>query len=182
MSRKIVLVGKSCSGKSTIAKELEKYGLTAQISTTTRPKRDYEKQGIDYHFISDAEFDNKNANGEFIETDSFNNWQYGLTHDDFNKADVLILTPRGLQKYLDILPKEKFLIIYIETSIELRCKRIDYRGDKHDDINRRWVADEIDFMHWEQWGALWDMKISLQSENVIPNLIQILTQNKKIEL
>ncbi|MCK9575381.1 MAG: hypothetical protein WC979_00895 [Candidatus Pacearchaeota archaeon] len=180
MDKKIVLVGKSCSGKSTIAMELEKFGFKGQLSTTSRPMRDYEKQNVDYRFVSKEQFEDNIKLGSFVEVDNFNGWYYGLTHEDFNAADVLLLTPRGLQKYLDIMPRENFIIIYIETSIQLRVSRINGRGDKHDDSNRRWVSDEIDFENWEQWGMPWDMKISLQTENILPNLIKVLTNKNKI--
>jgi guanylate kinase len=179
MRKKIVLVGKSCSGKSTLAQQLESYGFKPQLSTTTRPMRDYEKQGVDYNFISEETFKKMEQNGEFVETDNFVGWYYGLTHKDFNDADILILTPRGLYKYLQLFPKENFLIIYIETSKELRHKRIQDRGDGYDNADRRWVADDLDFNNWEQWGMPWDMKISLQTEDTIPNLINILISKTK---
>lgn len=174
MNKKIVLIGKSCSGKSSIAQKLEAYGLKPQLSTTTRPMRDYEKQGVDYNFISDEIFNSMNANNQFIETDNFNGWQYGLTYKDFDDADVLILTPRGLKKYIDIIPRENFIVIYVETSISLRRQRITNRGDVHDSIDRRWVSDDLDFENWEQWNMPWDIKISLQTENIIPDLIETL--------
>lgn len=177
--RKIVLIGKSCSGKSTIAQKLEVFGFKGQLSTTTRPMRDYETQGVDYNFVSDECFNAMKADGQFIETDNFNGWQYGLTHKNFKDASVLILTPRGLHKYLELLPRENFLIIYVETSIKLRNTRMMNRGDLHDDVNRRWVADDIDFENWENWGMPWDIKLSLQTEDVIPTLINIFNLNIK---
>ena len=41
------------------------------------------------------------------------------------------------------------------------------------------IPDEIDFENWEQWGMPWDMKISLQTENILPNLIKVLTNKNK---
>lgn len=179
MDKKIVLIGKSCSGKSTLANQLAEYGFTAQLSTTSRPMREYEKQNIDYRFVSKEQFEDAIKVNAFIEVDNFNGWYYGLTHEDFNAADILLLTPRGLQKYLDIFPREKFIIIYIETSTKLRVDRIAGRGDVHDSASRRWVSDEIDFENWEQWGMPWDLKISVQTENSIQTLLNILTLNKK---
>lgn len=179
MIKKIVLIGKSCSGKSTLANILEKYGLKSQLSTTSRPMRNNEKNGIDYNFVSKETFMDMMSKNEFIETDVFNEWYYGLTYKDFNDADVLILTVRGLQKYLNLFPREDFLIVYIDTSIKLRKERIALRGDKDDSASRRWMADDIDFECFEQWGSMWDIKISTQSNTVVSDLIEFILQKRK---
>lgn len=71
----IALFGKSGVGKDTIQKELLKYIDNSQgiVSNTTRPKRDYEKDGVDYHFLSVEDFAKKVLNGEMLEATSFNN-------------------------------------------------------------------------------------------------------------
>ena len=54
----IALFGKSGAGKDTIQKELLKYMNNSKgiISNTTRPPREYERNGIDYHFLSVSNF------------------------------------------------------------------------------------------------------------------------------
>ena len=71
----IALFGKSGAGKDTIQKELLKYIDNSQgiVSNTTRDPRDYEKDGIDYHFISVEDFAKKVLNGEMLEATNFNN-------------------------------------------------------------------------------------------------------------
>ena len=50
----IVLVGKTASGKTTVANELCKHhGYKRIVTYTTRPMRKNEVQDVDYHFISD---------------------------------------------------------------------------------------------------------------------------------
>ena len=63
----LVLMGKSCSGKDTIANELVKYGYEKFVSYTTRPMRDDEIQDQTYHFISEDEFISKINDGFFLE-------------------------------------------------------------------------------------------------------------------
>ena len=56
----LALFGKSGAGKDTIQKWLTtNYNMNGIISCTTRPKRDYEKDGVDYHFLSNEEFAQK---------------------------------------------------------------------------------------------------------------------------
>ena len=66
----IILCAPSGSGKTTLAKHLlnqEMFNLRFSISATTRKKRENETNGIDYHFITIKEFENKISQGEFIE-------------------------------------------------------------------------------------------------------------------
>ena len=64
----IVLVGKTASGKTTVANELCKnHGYKRIITYTTRPMRENEIQDVDYHFISDEQFNEMVENNEFTE-------------------------------------------------------------------------------------------------------------------
>jgi guanylate kinase len=64
-----VLTGTSGEGKSTLAKMLVERvdGLELAVSATTRPRRPGEEHGRDYWFLSDAEFDRKLEEGDFVE-------------------------------------------------------------------------------------------------------------------
>lgn len=59
MSNKLFcILGRFASGKTTIAKILqEQYGYKRVVTCTTRKKREGEREGIDYYFLSDAEFE-----------------------------------------------------------------------------------------------------------------------------
>src|ERR1700685_1228377 len=68
--RIVVLSGPSGSGKSTIVNrliELAPVHLIKAISATTRPRRAAEKDGVDYYFLSAAEFEAKRQAGDFLE-------------------------------------------------------------------------------------------------------------------
>ena len=55
----IAVIGKTSSGKDTVAKVLnEKYGIPSVVSMTTRPKREYETNGVEHVFISKEEMSN----------------------------------------------------------------------------------------------------------------------------
>lgn len=53
----IILTGKSGSGKTTVARELEKHGFKRAVTCTTRPRRTGEEDGVDYHFLSSKQFE-----------------------------------------------------------------------------------------------------------------------------
>jgi len=65
----ILFCGPSGSGKTTIVHHLlKKFPMMRfSVSATTRPKRENETDGIDYHFLSPEEFRAKIANNEFLE-------------------------------------------------------------------------------------------------------------------
>ena len=70
-ARVLVLSGPSGSGKSTVVRELA--GSCSEpvrpcVSATTRPPREGEEDGVDYHFLSDAEFRRRREAGAFLET------------------------------------------------------------------------------------------------------------------
>lgn len=57
MSNLVIIVGASGTGKSTLQKNLEKGGYKKIITYTTRPPREGEQDGIDYHFVDDTTFE-----------------------------------------------------------------------------------------------------------------------------
>ena len=69
----------SGTGKTTIVKRLldEIPGLVYSVSATTRKKRDNEKSGVDYFFISEQEFLDKTKKNEFVEWEKVYDYYYG---------------------------------------------------------------------------------------------------------
>ena len=147
----LVLMGKSCSGKDTIANELVKYGYENLVSYTTRPMRDDEIQDQTYHFISEDEFINKINNGFFLEYRKYLSananglWYYGTAKEDYEKESkmVSILTPDGVNTLISkgINPK----VIYIYANQITIKNRLLKRGDNKEEAERRMKADNVDF-------------------------------------
>ena len=76
MEEIIVLLGKSSCGKNFIQEKLiEEYGYTGLVSTTSRPPRENEQEGVDYYYVTNEEFEKQIANGE--------TWYYGLSKKAF---------------------------------------------------------------------------------------------------
>lgn len=69
MSRLYVLVGPSGVGKGTVVKALRKAHpqVNVAVSATTRAPRPGERDGIDYHFLTEVEFDELVNNNGFVE-------------------------------------------------------------------------------------------------------------------
>src|SRR3954464_4456881 len=75
----IVLSSPSGAGKSTISRMLLAADpeVTMSVSATTRPSRPGEVEGVDYHFVDDAEFDRLIEAGEFVEWAPVFGYRYG---------------------------------------------------------------------------------------------------------
>jgi guanylate kinase len=65
----IVISGPSGAGKTTVLKKVfaRDPRLVSSISATTRPPRPDERDGVDYYFLDDAEFQRRRAHGDFLE-------------------------------------------------------------------------------------------------------------------
>jgi guanylate kinase len=85
----VVVSGPSGSGKTSLAREVcKEFGERAyfSISTTTRPKREGEVDGVDYFFVSKDEFLEDVEKGYFLEWAEVHGNFYGTSKKEINKA------------------------------------------------------------------------------------------------
>lgn len=143
----ILLLGASGTGKSTLEGILEKrLGFKRVISHTTRPIREGETQGMTYHFIDDVAFEVYKQQGAFLETTSYNNWQYGINkHDvDLSKDSyIAVIEPYGYRQLVESLGKENIISILITVDGKERLLRALNREEHPNcrEICRRYIAD-----------------------------------------
>lgn len=142
---KILLLGKSASGKDTLRKYFLEVGFKEALSHTTRPMRDYEKDGVDYHFITMEKFLQLEKENFFIESEIFREWKYGRSYEAVNIANVLISTVTGIENMIDKLGRDDFFIIEIICDEAVRIERSLKRGDNPEEVERRRIADDLDF-------------------------------------
>lgn len=154
-----IIMGKTCSGKNAVVKELVSRGWSQIITYTSRPKRRGEKNGREYFYISDDDFANKINSGYFAEWKSYDVngkiWYYGSPSEEIieasldDKNHVIILTPQGVEDTLSFLSKYisdyQINIIYLYANRSTILNRLQKRKDKNDSIERRMRADDIDF-------------------------------------
>ena len=104
------ITGASASGKTTLVKELlKRHPGTVEkvVSTTSRPPRPGETDGVDYHFISKSDFTAAIVRGEFAEFTKFDDNYYGLRRSDIEKAiaadiGIFIVEQNGRRKLKDM--------------------------------------------------------------------------------
>lgn len=152
----IAIMGKAGSGKDTIMKALLKEPAFKDaapiISCTTRPMRDYEKDGVDYHFLTKEQFTDKILSGDMLEATVFNDWCYGTSLENLSqdKVNIGVFNPEGVG-LLRGRDNIKLTLIYIEARDKDRLIRQLSREDDPDvhEIIRRYSTDEIDFSEEE---------------------------------
>jgi guanylate kinase len=163
-TEKIIITGKSGSGKDWLLRQLEKEGLKVSVKTTTRPQRKNEVQSVTYNFIQVNEFQSLLENNQFICHQSFSvtpegrdpeTWHYGLTKEEFDKAQAFIMTPGEIQQ-IDTETRKRCFLVYLDIDRTIREKRISGRNDNNDSVQRRLDADEIDFRDFNDY----DLKIT----------------------
>ena len=87
----ILLCGKSGSGKTTIADQLEQHGLSVLQSYTTRPKRSPDETG--HTFVTSDEFAQLK---DICAFGKFGGYEYGATREQVNQSDVYIIDAPGI--------------------------------------------------------------------------------------
>jgi guanylate kinase len=144
MTGKIALVGAATSGKDYLRKRFMNRGFKFGVSCTTRPPRDGEVEGKDYYYLTNERFNQLVELDQFVEWQDFNGWRYGITKNEFEKCDIMILNAEAV----NILPLEyrnRLFIIYIDIPEQIRRERLSARNDNSDSIDRRINADNEQF-------------------------------------
>lgn len=150
---KFLFIGRTASGKSSIAKAVcEKMGLTQVVSYTTRPMRKSEKNGSDHIFISDedvAQYEN-----DIAAYTEINGYKYFTTYDVIDNADIYVIDPIGVDNLkIKCWDRYEFVEIYIRTPQKLAETRARMRGDNLKDFKQRWVSENKMFSDYEKGQA-----------------------------
>ena len=146
----MAIIGPSGCGKDKLLKTLlneypEKFHKI--INHTTRPKREYETDGVDYHFISAQEFAEKVLNFDMLEATSFNDWFYGTAASSLSteKTNIGIFNPDAILALLE--SNVNVVIFRLDATDKTRLLRQLNREENPDvnEIIRRFQADKLDF-------------------------------------
>jgi len=163
-NEKVIILGKSGSGKDFLMRKLVEKGLNPCLKWTTRPQRRFEQQGVTYNFVTDSEFTQSINEDKFLAYQTFivtpenkdiETWYYGITKEEFNNAQVFIMTPGEFSKLTSEMRKKCF-VVYLDIDRKVRESRLHNREDKNDSIKRRLDSDEIDFQELKDY----DLKIT----------------------
>jgi guanylate kinase len=155
MSGKLfVVTAPSGAGKSSLIDAVlaQDASLKLSISYTTRPPRPGEKDGREYHFVSEAEFLAMRERGEFLESARVHGNHYGTSNkvirETLERGEDLILEIdwQGARQVRSLYPQWVGIFIH-PPSIEELERRMRHRGQDSDEVIRRRMAaarEELD--------------------------------------
>ena len=154
------LLGYSSVGKDTILKQVLKDidDVKPIISTTTRPMRKGETEGVEYYFIDDKTFMEKGT--DFVEQRIYHTkvkengvekdatWRYGIERAELEKDDylIVIVDSVGYKELKNYVGNGKIVPIFISAPQEELKARALARGDLEAEIDRRLKDDYERFM------------------------------------
>lgn len=152
--RLIVFSAPSGCGKGTMLAEILKdEKFRCSVSCTTRAPREGEIDGINYHFISEEEFEKRKAEGMFLEHASYCKHSYGTLTSEVDPYlekginVILEIEVQGAMKIRELRPDALFIFIMPPSVDELR-RRLNKRATESEDVIERRVqaaAGEIPF-------------------------------------
>lgn len=155
----VVVAAPSGAGKTTLVHALLERmpDLKFSISYTTRKPRPAEQDGIDYFFVSEAEFRRMRQADEFLEHALvFDHWYgTGKAHVAEQRAAghtvVLEIDWQGAQQVRRAAPEARTIFIAPPSVAEL-ARRLRGRGTDSDDVISRRLADSVsDLKHWDEF-------------------------------
>jgi guanylate kinase len=161
MAKLFVITGPSGVGKGTlISRLLDRVpDLELSVSATTRPPREGEIDGRDYHFLDPAEFDRKVGDDAFLEHATYSGHRYGTLRSEVEKrlqdgtSVVLEIELQGARQVRERRPDSIRVFVSPPDPAALR-RRLEGRGTDHREaIERRLetareeLAAEDEFEH-----------------------------------
>ena len=152
-----LFVGKSASGKTTVANFLEKkHGFKQVNSYTTRPPRYDGETG--HVFINDEQFDNLS---DIVAYTEYNGFRYGTTAEQLDKCNIYVVDVPGVKTLLErYRTNRRIMIFYFGANICTRINRMTNRGDCDAAIISRLLQDEKEDWHDKLSDIVWSYRTS----------------------
>jgi guanylate kinase len=155
-----IISAPSGSGKTTLVEKLvhEVPGLAFSVSHTTRPRKEDEQEGVDYHFVSRSSFERMIREGQFVEHAQLYGEYYGTS-----RAEIEMIQQAGKDVVLDIdtegahlvtakLPGACTVFVFPPSFAELEKRLRIRQRDSAADIEKRlkWAV-EVEIHRYSQY-------------------------------
>ncbi|HEV3229635.1 MAG TPA: guanylate kinase [Solirubrobacteraceae bacterium] len=155
-----VITGPSGVGKGTLIRGLRERipELGLSVSATTRAPRPGERHGVDYHFLSEEDFEQRVRRGEFVEHADYAGHRYGTLHSELERRlaagipVVLEIEVQGARQVRDALP-DAVQVFIAPPSIEALGERLRARGtDASGDVAARLEVAREELRAQDEFG------------------------------
>lgn len=157
----LIISGPSGVGKTTITRGVERSIPDAvfSVSATTRPRTEADVEGVDYHFVTEEEFERMKSAGEFLETAGIYGKQYGtprLWVEEQLRRGRLVILEIDVQGAINVKRQipEAYALFVLPPGEETLLQRL--RSRKREDeatIQRRFSAATQEITHARGCGV-----------------------------
>lgn len=179
----VVISGPSGVGKSTICRKVveQMKDVVLSVSVTTRPRTDSEKDGYDYWFISEEEFQRRIKNDMFIEHAGVFGNSYGTPKDKVEellkngKTAILEIDVQGGKAVKDIYPNAVMIFILAPTQKHL-AERLNDRA-RDDSLTNEKRLDGASVEIAAAWQHYEHMVINDDLQQAVKEVIQIISSH-----
>lgn len=142
----LCLIGKTASGKSTLADMLEaKEGYTSIVSYATRPPRSENEKG--HIFVNDDVYNSMKATNSVAVETQIGPYKYWTTLDQLYENDIYVVDPIGYAQLVALdAPDLHVFSVYVNTPDAIRSARaLDLRQDNASAFRKRDIDEREEF-------------------------------------
>lgn len=162
----MVIAGPAGSGKTTLCERMvgEMERVERVVTCTTRPPREGEQDGVDYHFLSNEQFDDAIEAGAFLEWAKVHTNRYGVLKSVIQgKLDehidlVMNVDVQGVENIRkaaaedEVISKRLVTVFILPADLEVVRERLRGRGqDDEEEIERRVKTAEKEIELWPEF-------------------------------
>lgn len=156
-----IISAPSGAGKTTLVQALLESvpNLYVSISHTTRGRRPYEKDGVDYHFVDERTFAGMVENNEFLEHARVFDHNYGTSGEmvekqlSLGKNIILEIEWQGARQIRELVSNVVSIFI-LPPSCQALESRLGGRGDGDEAITRRMRDAGVEISHYGEYAYL----------------------------
>ncbi len=178
MARVFVITGPSGVGKGTLIRSLRARvpALELSVSATTRPPRPGEADGVDYHFLDDAEFARRATAGQFVEHATYAGRRYGTLQAELDRRlaaghpVVLEIELQGARQVRATLPEALAVFIAPPSGEALRARLIGRGTDSPDEVQARLDRADDELAAQDEFGHV---IVNDRLEDAVAELVKI---------
>jgi len=132
--------------------------LQLSVSATTRSPRPGEQHGVDYWFLSDADFEERVRHGDFVEHATYSGKRYGTLRSELARRTgagvpvVLEIELQGARQVQETMPEAIRIFIAPPSSDALRARLVGRGTDETEQIEARLRTAERELAAQDEFG------------------------------
>lgn len=191
-----VVSAPSGAGKTSLVRALvdQNPRLQVAVSHTTRKRRPDEEDGVNYHFVDEAEFARLQSDGKFLESALVFGNRYGTTREAITstltagKDTILEIDWQGARQIKASMPDSRLVFILPPSRDALRMRLLTRGQDDNNTIEQRMEAATAEMSHYLDFDYIVvndDFETALHQLNLIMHgkpVDDLSTDRQKVQL